>query len=115
MIYTHREGSPDCIFVVQVFSKDCRLVECRDNLQWIVQRWTGNRWRGERFFRSKAALVKYVGGFELCADELADLPDNFRSQFGFGQGDNEELSGGCPREVPQRASDHGHSGCTEGL
>lgn len=115
MIYTHRESAPDYIFVIKVFSSDYRLVECPDHIQWMVQRWTGNRWRSEKFFRSKAALVKYVGGLGLCVNELADLPDSFRSQFGFGQGGNEELPGGYPYETPERDSDHAHSGCTEGL
>lgn len=115
MIYTHREGAPDYIFVVQVFCNEYRLVECRDNIQWIVQRWTGNRWRGQRSFRTKAALVKYVCRLGLPVDELADLPDNFSSQFGFGQEGNHGLPGGCPSDVSQSDSDHGYIGATEGL
>lgn len=115
MIYTHRESAKNYIFVIQVFSSDYRLVECPDHIQWIVQKNTGNRWRGVRFFKTKAALVKYLGGLGLCVDELADLPDNFRSQFGFGQVGNEELCGRLPCEVRQRDSDHADSGCTEGL
>lgn len=115
MICMHRESAPNYIFVVQVFSNDCRLVECRDHTQWIVQRWTGNRWRNERFFRTKAALAKYVCRLGLSVDELADLPDSFSSKFGFGQAGNHGLLGGCPRVVPQSGSDHGCIGSTEGL
>ena len=115
MIYTHREGAPDYIFVVQVFSSDYRLVECRDSIQWIVQRWTGNRWRGERFFRTKAALLKYVCSLGLSVDDLADLPDNFRSQFGFGQEGAKSLPGGYPCGASQSDPDHGYSGSTEGF
>ena len=113
MIYTHREGALDYIFVVQVFCNEYRLVECRDNIQWIVQRWTGNRWRGERSFRTKAALVKYVSSLGLSVDDLADLPDNFRSQFGFGQSPEKVLPGGLAYDETQSDSDQGYIGSTE--
>lgn len=115
MIYTHREGVSDYIFVIKVFSNDCRVVECRDNMQWIVQRWTGNRWRGERFFRTKAALVKYVCSLGLSVDDLTDVSDNFTSQFGFGQEGAKSLPAGDHCVAAQSDSDHGHSDSTEGL
>lgn len=59
--------------------------------------------------------MKYVCRLGLSVDELADLPDDFRCQFGFGQMANKQLSGGCPYDVSQSDSDHGYIGSTEGL
>jgi hypothetical protein len=35
---------------------DLRIVNCRDDIQWIVQRLTGGRWRNKSFAPSSWAL-----------------------------------------------------------
>jgi hypothetical protein len=53
-----------------------------DGIQWIVQKWAGNRWRGLKYIRSDKAWLAYrlmtLGvPAASAAALLADLPDTF--------------------------------------
>lgn len=53
-----------------------------DGIQWIVQKWAGNRWRGLKYIRSDKAWLAYrltTLGVPAAdaANLLADLPDTF--------------------------------------
>src|SRR4029453_12993158 len=44
---------------------DLRIVDCRDDIQWIVQRLTGGRWRNKSFHRTRASLIQRYGPLEM--------------------------------------------------
>jgi hypothetical protein len=58
-----------------------RVIECRDGIQWIVQRRRSvcpNSWRGVSYCRTKQALLRCAGtpgGFAM--ERLHALPDRF--------------------------------------
>lgn len=73
-----------CGLVVQI-NADWRVIECRDRIQWILQRRGSpkkprrNDWRGRSFCRSREALIRctreYVGPIDPgIAAFLAALP-----------------------------------------
>ena len=44
---------------------DLRIVNCRDDIQWIVQRLTGGRGRNKSFHRTRASLIQRYGPLEM--------------------------------------------------
>jgi hypothetical protein len=53
-----------------------RVIDCRDNIQWIVQRRDGANWRGLSFCRTRLVLIRDAKrrlGNELPKDALAVL------------------------------------------
>jgi hypothetical protein len=44
---------------------DLRIVNCRDDIQWIVQRLTGGRWRNKSFHRTRRSLIQRYGPLEM--------------------------------------------------
>lgn len=71
-------------FVTQL-NPDCRVVECRDRVQWILQRRGSPKkprrddWRGRSYCRTSEALIRcareYVGAIDdAAAAILAALP-----------------------------------------
>ncbi|MBR0696707.1 hypothetical protein [Bradyrhizobium lablabi] len=54
-----------------------RVIECRDRIQWIVQRRSGHRWNGVSFCRTKEALL-WCSGVRAGGNASLDaLPDRF--------------------------------------
>jgi hypothetical protein len=51
---------------------DLRIVNCRDDIQWIVQRLTGGRWRNKSFHRTRRSLVQHYGSLEI----IMSLPEH---------------------------------------
>ena len=45
--------------IVRVDDKT-RVISCKDNLQWIVQRYQGDQWRGVSFCRTREVLIREV-------------------------------------------------------
>lgn len=83
----HREGSDYYAWIVAQFADGWRLIECRDGVQWILQKSRRNggetRWYSRFHFRSKAGLTRGVAelarreGFVVCPtarDDMARLP-----------------------------------------
>ena len=64
----------------------CRVILCKDGIQWILQRRgkaAGARWRSVSYFTTRAALIKAWAG--LCdgvPPELKALPDKVRREAG---------------------------------
>lgn len=52
-----RESSAAYGRVVTHLNEEWRVIECRDGIQWIVQRWVGNRWRNETYHRQREFLL----------------------------------------------------------
>ncbi len=68
-----REEDNDYLHVVARVDETTRVIECRNQMQWIVQRRVGNRWRGFWFCRTKEALLRGCAAHP----DLAALPDRF--------------------------------------
>jgi hypothetical protein len=56
---------------VVVRSGDTRVINCKDDIHWIVQRLSRGRWRSDKFCRSRAGLLYWAG--PLPPDALAVL------------------------------------------
>ena len=75
---SHRE-SDDTYPVVAQISDRVRVINCRDDIQWIVQKRVNkstHSWRGKSFCRTRAALIRDTRRWhdaELPADALAVL------------------------------------------
>jgi hypothetical protein len=50
---------------------DVRVINCKDNIQWIVQHRKGEVWRSRSFCRTRAALIRCANG--LSPHALAAL------------------------------------------
>ncbi len=82
-----REVADDYAGEVARLSHRWRVVVCKDNIQWILQRRdAGNphsaRWRGVSYCVTRAALIHLCGSLEEACDPktmriLATLPDRF--------------------------------------
>jgi hypothetical protein len=82
---TNREEADDYRRVVVVLNSDWRIIECRDGIQWILQRRSGERrgqprWLSRKYNRNKEALKRNVhalaGEIDPAAREVLDsLPD----------------------------------------
>ena len=75
---SHRE-SDDAYPVIAQISDRVRVISCRDDIQWIVQKRVNKStqsWRGQSFCRTRAALIRDARRWhdaELPADALAVL------------------------------------------
>lgn len=54
---TTNEASTDYRDIVVTLNKTTRIINCRHNIQWIVQTLTGGRWRSRSFWRRRDALI----------------------------------------------------------
>jgi hypothetical protein len=62
--------------VIAVLDARTRVIECRDGIQWIIQRRQGkgrDPWRGVSFCRTKEALLRLAGRHPA----LDALPERF--------------------------------------
>jgi hypothetical protein len=44
---------------------DLRIVNCRDDIQWIIQRFNGGQWRNKSFHRTRQSLVRCYGPLQI--------------------------------------------------
>ena len=56
-LISHRETDSNYPVLVQVSDK-VRVINCKDNLQWIVQRKQGQQWQGVSFCRTREVLIR---------------------------------------------------------
>jgi hypothetical protein len=74
------ESDDDYEAVIAVLTDRCRVIECRDRIQWIIQfRETAEttptaRWRSRSFCRTREALVRCAVRFCGTARGLERLP-----------------------------------------
>ena len=81
----HQETADSYAAVVAQLNDQWRVIECRDGIQWILQRRDGQRagqprWMGVRYFRTREALITASRALCGCCDPaargvLAALPD----------------------------------------
>ena len=79
MTQTTRETSPSYTNVIAT-GEAYRAIICADNIQWIIQRLSGNRYRSESFCTTKSALIREwqyrVGKDNPLPVEFAALPES---------------------------------------
>lgn len=76
MTISNRETSPSYTNVIAQGVK-YRVIVCADNIQWIIQRLSGDRYRSESFCTTKSALIREwtyrVPEADQLPPEFADL------------------------------------------
>jgi hypothetical protein len=56
-----RESADDYPALVAVLNRGHRVIECRDAIQWVLQRRNGTGdWRGRSYCRSRAGLLRCI-------------------------------------------------------
>jgi hypothetical protein len=78
-----KEQSQDYPFVITYLSNRYRLIECRDHIQWILQRRDKNvpRWRGIYYFLNTQSMSRIFRQFGLDDGVVGQLPERFESRF----------------------------------
>lgn len=84
---SNREEADNYDRVVAVLDENWRIIECRGEIQWILQRRSGNRngqprWAPKKFHRNKRSLIRTVYSIVGVVDPtilaiLFSLPDWF--------------------------------------
>jgi hypothetical protein len=89
---SHRETDEDYPVLVQLDART-RIIDCKDGMQWILQRKRGRIWFSAAYCRTRGALARAAG----C--DLGSLPAHHD-----GIDDNEPTCGVCGRikSKPQR-------------
>lgn len=69
---SHRESDDAYAGVVAVLNDRWRVIVCRDNLQWILQRRDGERrggtrWAGRSYCRTRHALIR------VCREHAGEI------------------------------------------
>jgi hypothetical protein len=54
---SHRERDEGYPVVAQL-TDTVRVIECKDGIQWILQRRSGDQWKGLAYCRTRAALIR---------------------------------------------------------
>ena len=83
---SHREREDGYIATVVQFSERWRLVLCKDQIQWIIQRKESSRrgdWRSLKYSTSRESVFEACGRLGLLSDPkveatLRRLPDHVR-------------------------------------
>ena len=77
------EQQQDYPYVVVNIRTHFRLIECRDHIQWILQRRDKNkeRWRDISYFMFKKSMTRVFHRHGLDTDLLDTLPERFESYF----------------------------------
>ncbi len=71
--HTHRESSDDYYAVILNFFADYRLIKCKHNMQWIIQKRSAHRpnvgvWVGIGHVTSKSMLLVLCSQLKLIRD-----------------------------------------------
>ena len=73
---SRREKDDDYDNVIVQLQPECRVIECADGIQWIVQVKSGKRWRSVKYCTSKWGVLHWTAG---SRELLEQLPDRFQS------------------------------------
>ena len=79
----YKEQHQNYQFILGYLSPRFRLIECRDHIQWILQRRDKNkeRWRAISYFMFKKSMIRVFDEHGLDTDLLETLPERFESNF----------------------------------
>lgn len=75
---SNRETDDDYGHVVEQLGPKHRLIECKDNIQWILQEYIGKTWRNQNFLTSREGVIRRCSGLPN-ADRLDGLPQRYAS------------------------------------
>ena len=83
---SHRERDEAYLGAIVQFSPRWRLILCKDQMQWIIQKKESSRrgdWRGLKYLTSRESVFAACGKLELLSDPeveatLRRLPDHAR-------------------------------------
>lgn len=81
-----RESDDNYDYMVAWLGDKHRLIECKDNIQWILQERDGKgekRWRNVKFMNTREGVLRRVAGLPN-ASTLNDLPERYASVRGRG-------------------------------
>ena len=88
----HRETASDYSAVVTVLNTNWRVIRCRDDIQWILQRRDGSRagrgrWTGSSYHTDREALIAFCRtragrGAAAGMAILAALPERYPAKAG---------------------------------
>ena len=87
------EQQQDYPYMVVNIRTHFRLIECRDNIQWILQRRDKNkeRWRAISYFMFKKSMIRVFQEHGLDTDLLDTLPEHFESRFKAVQSEQRQI------------------------
>ncbi|RLP23895.1 hypothetical protein [Mesorhizobium sp. YM1C-6-2] len=57
---SQKESAPDYRDVVVQISPAARIINCKDNIQWIVQTLKGGRWRSENYWTWRNPMLAHL-------------------------------------------------------
>ena len=79
----YKEQHQNYLFVIEYLNPRFRLIECRDHIQWILQRRDKHveRWRGISYFMFKKSMFRVLHEHGLETDLFDTLPERFESRF----------------------------------
>lgn len=77
-----REEDDGYPHIVAKLADRWRVIKCRDDLQWILQRRSGERggaarWKSERFCRTRDGLMASIRAFVVDPTALPELPERY--------------------------------------
>jgi hypothetical protein len=83
---SHRERDDAYLGTIVQFCQRWRLVHCKDQMQWIIQKKESSRrgdWRGLKYLTCKESVLKASGSLGLLSDPnteavLTTLPERAR-------------------------------------
>lgn len=81
------ESHPEYIYVVVHLSERYRLIECKSNIQWILQKkdLSSDYWRSKSFFLFQSEIISALNRLSIETVIAEQLPMRFRSQFKHAQ------------------------------
>lgn len=81
MTNRNHETSDGYAAVIANLTDDLRVIACKNNIQWILQRRKNGGaerpWMSKGYFRSRKALVRVGAGLGAPIDKLEALPATF--------------------------------------
>jgi len=72
---SHRERDDDYRDVVCRLDANRRVINCKDDIQWIEQIRQGGQWRGHSFFRHRSVLIERSGATGAALAILRQLAE----------------------------------------
>lgn len=70
-----RERDHDYRAVIVYLSDRCRVIDCKDSIQWIIQRLRGQQWHGYSFHRNRDVLIERSQAAGDALKALKALPE----------------------------------------
>jgi len=70
-----RERDHDYRAVIVCLGDKDRVIDCKDSIQWIIQRLRGDQWHGFSFHRNRDVLIDRSGATGEALRALRALPE----------------------------------------